>query len=671
MTDEEKALLETLRAHPDTVEFPKDVGAKMLAASMRRQSTPSSSPASLSSPPASPPPSKRDIGALESAGQGLARWGLLGFDDNVAGVAGALGAGYQHAVDDADGSTWDAMKQAYRDARDERRDDVEAAYQANPNAYRAGALGGLLLTAPLAELTASKVAAAAPEGAALATRALTEAKRAAPFSMLQGVGLGDHDDAAGIATDAVVNAGLGYLGGAAAPVAGAALKSTVGAVADRALPVVGKALADYGKKADQLRALTVTSAKNAQIGRESLLKELEQFPAGNYADSEAAFADFLRKSGLSKDWKATSESIKAKAEPMHEEANRMIGAVIDETDSGAKSALEEARGMREQADALLANAGGEVKLLKGRAKKDYLALLESADAAEQQARAAMASGKGVAERMRSTMLDEQRALGGDYGTLPESTKAYVDRLAEGVGRNDALGDVSMAQAQRRVRALEPESKWAHGADANVQAKARGAREETRALRERMDNSADAALTGAVPDSLKDSPLYELAKRGRFQTPAPKGSETAADLYRGSRSISQASGIAAEQAAGAIEKGSKRNLLSMKGVLGISSGNPAGIALALADFAVGGRVPAMRATAAEQARAAAGIVADPKKLAAALKDARVVKALGPYAEKLRSASTMAEAAAVRQQLLNMLQGDPDADARQQALEEMDR
>lgn len=269
------------------------------------------------------------------------------------------------------------------------------------------------------------------------------------------------------------------------------------------------------------------------------------------------------------------------------------------------------------------------------------------------------------------MLDEQRALGGDYTTLPESTKAYVDRLAEGVGRNDALGDVSMAQAQRRVRALEPESKWAHGADANVQAKAKGAREETRALRDRMDDAADAALTGAVPDSLKDSPLFELAKQGRFQTPAPKGSETAADLYRGARSISQASGIAAEQAAGAIEKGSKRNLLSLKGVLGINSGNPAGIALALADFAVGGRVPAIRATAAEQARAAASVVADPKKLAAALKDARVVKALGPYAEKLRSASTTAEAAALRQQLLALLQGNPDADARQQALEEMDR
>lgn len=374
MNDEEKAFLAAIDAHPDTVEFPKDVGAKMLAASMRRQAQP---PASAPrNPRAVSSLAKRDISALESARKGLERWGLLGFDDNWAGITGALGAGYQHAVDDADGSTWDAMKQAYRDARDERRKDVEDAYQANPNAYRAGALGGLLVTAPLAELMAGKVAAAAPEGAALTTRAVTEAKRAAPFAVLQGVGLGDHDDAAGIATDAAVNAGLGLLGGAAAPVVGAAVKTAGGAVADRVLPKAGEWLAQQGTKADQLRALTVTSAKNAQIGRESLLKELEQFPAGNYPTSEAAFADFLRKSGLSNDWKATSESIKAKAEPMHEEANRMIGAVIDETDTGAKSALEEARGMREQAAALLENAGGDVKLLKSRAKKDYLALLD-------------------------------------------------------------------------------------------------------------------------------------------------------------------------------------------------------------------------------------------------------------------------------------------------------
>jgi hypothetical protein len=174
----------------------------------------------------------------------------------------------------------------------------------------------------------------------------------------------------------------------------------------------------------------------------------------------------------------------------------------------------------------------------------------------------------------------------------------------------------------------------------------------------------------VPDSLKNSSLFELARQGRFQTPVPKGSETAADLYRGARSISQASGIAAEQAAEAVEKGSKRNLMSLKSTLGIASGNPAGAVLALADFALGGRTPAIRATAAERAAAVAGIVGDPKRLAAALKDARVVKALGPYAEKLRAAAKAGEPA-LRQQLAELLQSDPEAEARQQVLEEMDR
>lgn len=660
MNDEEKALFETLSAHPDTAVFPKDVGAKMLAASMRRQAEPAPAPAPPSTS-AAPAPAKRDISALESAKQGLARWGLLGFDDNLAGLAGAA---YSLVDDDAQGSTWDAMKDAYRRERDWRRKEVEDAYQANPNAYRAGALGGLLVTAPLAELGAAKAAAGAP----LAARAAAAGKQAVPFAVVQGIGLGDHDDAAGIATDAAVNAGLGFVGGAAVPAAGAALKNAGGAVADRVLPKAGQLLADYGKKADQLRALTVTSAKNAQIGREALLKELEQFPAGNYPTSEAAFADFLRKSGLSNDWKATSESILAKAEPMHEEANRMIGAVIDETDNGAKSALEEAQGMREQAAALLENVGGDAKKLKGRAKKDYLALLDSADAAEAQARSATIQGKSIAGDMRSKMLAEQQARGGDYGALPTAAKQEVDRLAEGVVRNDALGDISMRQAQRRVRDLESESKWPAGADWDVQAKARGARTETRAYRDAMDNAADAALTGAVPDSLKNSSLFELAKQGRFQAPVPKGSETAADLYRGARSISQASGIAAEQAALAGEKGSKRGLGSLTRTLGITSGNYAGIALALADVALGGRVPAMRATAAERAAAVAGIVGDPKRLATALRDTRVVKALGPAAEKLRAA---AGDPALRQQLAELLQSDPEADARRQALEEVDQ
>lgn len=658
-----------------TVDLTPEQGQKMLAAAMRRRAqgappAPTAEPAPMPSTPAAPA-KKADISALKSAGQGLARWGLLGFDDNVAGLAGALGAGYQNIADDADGSAWDAMKQAYRDARDERRKDVEDAYKANPNAYRAGALGGLLLTAPLAELTANKVAVAAPKEAALAVRAATEAKRAVPFAMLQGVGLGDHDDAVGIAGDAVVNAGLGAIGGAAAPAVGAAVKSGAGAVADRVLPRAGKALEEFGKKADQLRALTVTSAKNAQIGRERLLKELEQFPAGNYPSSEAAFADFLRKSGLSNDWKATSETIAAKAGPMNEEANRMIGAVIDETDLGAQAALDEARGMREQAAALLSKVGGDAKKLRGRAKQEYLALLESAGAAEEQARAATIKGGDIAGRMRSTMIDFQKGLGGDYATLTPAAKQEVDRLAEGVTRNDALGDVSMRQAQRRVQSLsDNEAKWPAGADWDVQAKARGAREEVRAYREAMDNAADAALTGAVPDTLKGSPLYDLAKRGRFSLPATPGSETAADLYRGARSISQASGIAADEAAAAIEKGSKRQPLSLKGTLGITSGTPAGYALALADFALGGRVPAMRATAAERARAVAGLVGNPKALAAALQDARVVKALGPYADVLKKAAKSGTPA-LRQELRAMLEddADPDAEARRQALEEM--
>lgn len=657
-----------------TVDLTPEQGQKMLAAAMRRRAqgappAPTAEPAPMPSTPAAPA-KKADISALKSAGQGLARWGLLGFDDNVAGLAGALGAGYQNIADDADGSAWDAMKQAYRDARDERRKDVEDAYKANPNAYRAGALGGLLLTAPLAELTAGKVAAPASKDAALAVRAATEAKRAVPFSVIQGIGLGDHDDAVGIAGDAALNAGLGALGGAAAPAVGAAVKSVAGAVADRVLPRAGKALEEFGKKADQLRALTVTSAKNAQIGRERLLKELEQFPAGNYPSSEAAFADFLRKSGLSNDWKATSETIAAKAGPMNEEANRMIGAVIDETDLGAQAALDEARGMREQAAALLSNVGGDAKKLRGRAKKEYLGLLESADAAEEQARAATIKGGDIAGRMRSTMIDAQKARGGDYASLNAAAKQEVDRLAEGVARNDALGDISMRQAQRRVGDLESESKWPAGADWDVQAKARGAREETRAYREAMDNAADAALTGAVPDTLKGSSLYELAKRGRFSLPAAPGSETAADLYRGARSISQASGIAADEAAAAIEKGSKRNLLGLKGALALGSGTPAGAALALADFALGGRVPAMRATAAERARAVAGLVGNPKALAAALQDARVVKALGPYADVLKKAAKSGTPA-LRQELRSMLKddADPDAEARRQALEEM--
>lgn len=652
-----------------TVDLTPEQADKMLAASMRRRTQGKAYAPEPMPEPAATTTRRSDISALESAGQGLARWGLLGFDDNVAGLAGALGAGYQRLVDGED-DVLGAMGDAYRGARDERRKDVEDAYQANPNAYRAGALGGLLLTAPLAELTANKVAAAAPKGAALAVRAATEAKRAVPFSVIQGIGLGDHDDAVGIAGDAVVNAGLGALGGAAAPAVVAAAKRGAGAVADRVLPPLGKALAEYGKKADQLRALTVTSAKNAQIGRERLLRELEQFPAGDYPSSEAAFADFLRKSGLSNDWRATSETIAAKAGPMNEEANRMIGAVIDETDLGAQAALDEARGMREQADALLATVGGDAKKLRGRAKKEYLGLLESADAAEEQARAATIKGSDIAGRMRSTMIDTQKARGGDYASLPTAAKQEVDRLAEGVTRNDALGELSMRQAQRRVRDLESESKWPAGADWDVQATARGAREEARAYRESMDNAADSALTGAVPDTLQDSPLYELAKRGRFSSPAAPGSETAADLYRGSRSISQASGIAADEAAAAVEKGSKRQALSLKGTLGITSGTPAGYALALADFALGGRVPAMRATAAERARAVAGLVGNPKALAAALQDARVVKALGPYADTLQKAAR-AGAPALRQELRALLESDsdPDAEARRQALEEM--
>lgn len=180
---------------------------------------------------------------LESALRGGAQGLSLGFADELAGVAGAVGG----ALTGEEGDFADR----YRQERDESRAAYRAAEEANPSLFRAGEIGGGVAGAFVPGLGVGRgLAGAVRTGAALGGAA--------------GLGGSEADltrgDVGGALADTAGGAAFGALGGAA----GHGLGALAGKVAGRAARGIRSAEADAGEQA------AMAAQQRLRVARSSL-----------------------------------------------------------------------------------------------------------------------------------------------------------------------------------------------------------------------------------------------------------------------------------------------------------------------------------------------------------------------------------------------------------------
>lgn len=357
-----------------------------------------------------------EITPAESAGTAATRFATLGFDDYAAGIGGGLGSAYQRLKDSPDdegaidawrGALSDA-REAFVEARDERRQDVEDAYKANPNAYRAGALAGSIATAPLA------AGRAALSGSAL-KQAAQAAKRAAPLGAVQAAGLGDKDTLTGAGLDAAIGALLTGGISASAPLA-------------KKVPAkLAKKLEEFGENADELRVLTTMGATGGSVAAPAVLREVKKVPGGM-----PEVARVLRETGISKGF-ATTGGIAKRAGQKFEESGQKIGAILDDFEQrGAQvDAMDLAGRLRRQANDAVQGMKGVSDVSRQHADK----LNQLADRIED------ASAETAGFVSPSTIKQLSSQLGTD------ATEAYRARAA---GRSTTGTGQALMDARRSV-----------------------------------------------------------------------------------------------------------------------------------------------------------------------------------------------------------------------------
>lgn len=333
--------------------------------------------------------------------------------------------------------------------------------------------------------------------------------------------------------------------------ADAGLGGVVGAVGGGALGALGKAagpaivskLQDWGKGADRLRVLTAMGATGGSIARPRVIKEVEAVPGGV---KEAARV--MREHGMTSKIGKTA-SLLENADKANREANDVIGRIIEDVDDAGVPIS--AKGF---ADRLEAEAAG---LLRN-PEKDALA------------------------------------------------QALRDRAAQYRQRFPDDAQMTMREAQDVVSSLGKTVNWTNAANGQVLPAAKeGAAMATRAMREQMDNAAEAAFAG--------KPLPELV--GTAKQVFPKGPpQTALEAYKQARRVSQVSNIVKDNAEESVARAAKRNVVSLSdgpameiagaaagAVLGpqaVAAGKVAGF---LARHGIAPRSAAARATLAEMAQ----------------------------------------------------------------------
>jgi hypothetical protein len=147
-------------------------------------------------------------------------------------------------------------------------------------------------------------------------------------------------------------------------------------------------------------------------------------------------------------------------------------------------------------------------------------LTKQADEAEAAAAKRKVSAKTVSDRVRSEAEQFRAGQGGAF--QDPASKAKYEEMLRYADEFAAAGDVSMSQAQEKLKALGKVAKFDKGAkDIDVESKAQAAREQNRAIREQMTAAASETLPPG--SSSIDSALARIGK-GQPLAEAPSGGE---------------------------------------------------------------------------------------------------------------------------------------------------
>lgn len=314
----------------------------------------------------------------------------------------------------------------------------------------------------------------------------------------------------------------------------------LGAVTDVASSLLGKA----GARADELRVLTASGAHGGSIAAPPVLREAAKVPGG-----VPEVARVMRETGISKGI-ATTGGIAKRASAAREEAGRVIGDIIEATDT---------------------RGGGSV------------------------------SGEAIAKDLMGRAVDIQRGAGG-YQALDPANAAFVDELVSAAQTYRKAGDMTMRAAQERISGnprlgtsglRDVAYKGGRALDVPTSAKGASARSTVEGLRGEMDIAAEKALTGEVPEGVSSSALF----KGRTVNPA--------EAYREARRVYQVAKIIDDAAEVSLGRAGKNRVLGLADLQAVTAGGTVGgvpgATIALAAKKVLSAIGASgRATIAEQA-----------------------------------------------------------------------
>lgn len=304
------------------------------------------------------------VSTLEGLMSGLKTGATLGFRDEIAGIAGALGGKY--------GGDVRPFSEIYEEAKQlELADEASIKAQA-PKATTVGEITGSILPSLLLTPAAGASQATTLGGKALQTGTQL-AKGGAVVGAIQGAGQSEADSMLGLAGDTLssglVGAGTGLLVGAAAPVAGAAVSK----VADKGSSAV-KGLANLLRKTELGDDIVYAAQKGlkgeAVFGPEAI-KAAEEAVVQARKAAETQIRQSLKASGQAKGKllkEATDKLVDL--DPVYNEALEKLRVLKAPTtpEKAAKAALE-----KELVELRSAAKAGD--LLEAEAQKESLQAL--------------------------------------------------------------------------------------------------------------------------------------------------------------------------------------------------------------------------------------------------------------------------------------------------------
>jgi hypothetical protein len=421
---------------------------------------------------------------LTGAGRGL----TADFLDEIAGLAAAAGGQIGGRLAGV-APEFLAQEDFYTQGREEEQARQRKLEQESPLLTMAGQVAGALPYAAAAP-------AAAP--AMFGARFAQAAPAALAYGAASGLGQTDIKSPSGPTADIPLDLAENIALGGGAGLLGVAGGAAVGTAASRVREAIARKLAQIGEKADKARVLT--AGKPA-------LKEAKKGQGGVDVKEVARVMREVGLGGIK-----TPSAILARAKAVEEEAGSLVGRIVSEVDAASGGFLKKAEDAKAKA-ALAAEQNDFILWEK---------LSKEAEAAEAAAAARRVSGDEISKRLeaqaRELMTKQGAKTPEQLDELTAKTYKKLMKAAEQMGGRQ----LSLTEAQGRLGPLAQTARFEAGApDIKVTAAAKGARGESRALREQMDIAAEEAFPSMASTPTLEAPLARVGKGERL-TEAPTG-----------------------------------------------------------------------------------------------------------------------------------------------------